>query len=373
MGLNNWMADLDPSQTINLISIPGTHESCARYDHATAGYTQCQWLSITDQLLNGIRFLDIRCTYEVDGKPFEITHGGYDQNVTFADVQKEVIDFLTANPTEFVLMNVQQEYSKNTDQHFLARFQSLVAGFEDYWFFETRIPTVAEARRRIILIRAGQWWTKGIPWNGYSIDGNSSNAYFETQNAWTAWESNKVAAIKAMLSGSFYQQGKIVLNFLSYAHGGATPGRNAEAMNPEIHRYIQHIDPSHCLGVLPMDFATNTPGFIEEIIRHNYFPAGADLIRIIYREVLNREPDPEGLTFYTQALRSGSSSSQVRAEIARSPESRENIQYLYRKYLSDEADPAVIDHYVTLLATHALTIVQVETAIRNSNPITLNP
>ena len=373
MGLNNWMADLDPSQTINLISIPGTHDSCALYDHATAGYTQCQWLSIKDQLLNGIRFLDIRCTYEVDGKPFEITHGGYDQNVTFADVQRDVIAFLQANPTEFVLMNVQQEYSSNTDQEFLARFQSLVAGFEDYWFFETRIPTVAEARRRIVLVRAGHWWTKGLPWNGYNINGTSSDTYFETQNAWNAWESDKVAAIKAMLSGTLYNQGKIVLNFLSYAHGGATPGRNAEAMNPEIYRYIQNIAQTHCLGVLPMDFATNTPGFIEEIIRHNYFPAGADLIRIIYKEVLNREPDPQGLNYYTQALLTGSSSSQVRAEIARSSESRENIQALYRSYLSGEADPMIVDEYVALLASHAMTFIQVESAIRNSNVISANP
>jgi 1-phosphatidylinositol phosphodiesterase len=283
MSLNNWMAELDPSTQVNFISIPGTHESCALYDHATAGYTQCQWLTITNQLLHGIRFLDIRCTYEVDGKPFEITHGGYDQNITFAAVQQEVIAFLEANPTEFVLMNIQQEYSTNKNAEFVARFASLVTGFENYWFFDERLPIVADVRKHIVLVRAydannynpdngqGGWSTnKGLPWNGFDINGNSSNEYFQTQNAWNAWESDKLAKIKTMLAGSSYAQG-LVLNFLSYAHFGATPGRNAEAMNPAIFDYIKTIDPGHCLGVMPMDFATNTPGFIEEIIRHNSF------------------------------------------------------------------------------------------------------
>ncbi|HLK60484.1 MAG TPA: phosphatidylinositol-specific phospholipase C domain-containing protein [Chthonomonadaceae bacterium] len=281
MSLNNWMASVTQSQSLSALSIPGTHESCALYDHATAGYTQCQWLSIPDQLLNGIRFLDIRPTYEVDGKKFEITHGGYDQNITLAEVQTQVIDFLMANPSEVVLMNIQQEYSTASNQDFVDRFDSVVQGYENYWFFDERIPTVEEARGRIVLIRAydpnafdpsnptnGGWLTnKGIPFNGFNINGISSNNYFQTQNYWNAWESDKKTAIKAWLPAPM--SGQIVLNFLSYAHGGATPGRNAEAMNPDIFAYIQGIDPSRCLGVLPMDFATNTPGFIEEIIRHN--------------------------------------------------------------------------------------------------------
>jgi 1-phosphatidylinositol phosphodiesterase len=356
------------------------------YDHATAGYTQCQWLSITDQLNNGIRFLDIRCTYEVNGQLFGITHGGYDQNITFADVQQEVIAFLNANPTEFVLMNVQQEYSDNPNSDFVARFQSLVTGFDHYWFFDQRIPTVREARKHIVLIRAydqqtfnaqtgkGGWLSNdGLPWNGFDINSTSQNAFFETQNAWNAWESDKVAAIKTLLSGSAYQTGRIVLNFLSYAHGGATPGRNAEAMNPEILKYIQTLPETHCLGVLPMDFATNTPGFIEAIIRHNSFPTGAALVRILYHEVMGREPDPQGLAYYTAALSKGWSSSQVRSDLARSDESRKNLQALYRRYLFRDADPAVIDSDVNLLASGSVTFAQIEDALRNGTIITVGP
>ena len=277
MNLNNWIASVDQSFPISLLSIPGTHESCALYDHATAGYTQCQWLSISDQLLNGIRFFDIRCTYEKDGTHFEITHGGYDQNISFAKVQQEVIDFLDANPSEFVLMNVQQEYSTNTDQEFSDRFDELVLGHEDYWFFEERIPTVTDCKKRIVLIRGGWSGSKGIPWNGCTIDGKSANDYFLTQNAWTAYESDKLKAIKDMFELPFIGN-QFNLNFLSYAHFGATPGKNAEAMNPAILKHIQMIAPDRPLGVMPMDFATNTPEFIEEIIRHNPFPAPQNAI-----------------------------------------------------------------------------------------------
>lgn len=298
MGLNDWMTGVNSSTLLSDISIPGTHDSCARYDHATAGYTQTQWLSIPDQLSQGIRYLDIRCTYELDGKPFEITHGGYDQKITFAEVQAQVIEFLDANPSEVVLMNVQQEYSKASNTEFVARFDSIIAGHEDHWFFEERIPMLGEVRKRIVLIRTfdpltfdgpkgdGGWLTnKGIPWNGFKYwdgDGLSENDYFTTQNASNAWESDKKAAIEKKFGVTVAERrGRFVLNFLSYAHGGATPGKNAEAMNPWVDDYIEkQLAPDALLGMLPMDFASNTPGFIQEIVNRNptYTNTKGDLV-----------------------------------------------------------------------------------------------
>ena len=286
MSLKNWMASIKQSTPLFNISIPGTHESCALHDDNTGGMTKCQSQRITDQLLNGIRFLDIRPTYELNGKPFEISHGGHDQKITFKEVQGQIVDFLQQNPSEVVLMNVQQETERwfpekyATNRDFVARFNQIVAGFEDYWFFEERIPTIAEARGRIVLIRGynpdgfdpsnpknGSWLTeKGIPLNALTIDGNSENDYFITQNASSAHEKAKVAAVEAMIRRA--PDNRIRLNYLSYAYFGATPEDNAKKMNPLIYAYIQRF-PNLILGVLPMDFAANTPEFIEEIIRHN--------------------------------------------------------------------------------------------------------
>jgi hypothetical protein len=271
------MASLRQSTLLSNVSIPGTHESCALYDHAKAGYNQCQWLTIPEQLLNGIRFLDIRPR----GDTLEITHAGADQKITFGEVQQQVVDFLKDNPSEIVLMNVQQEYVYVPNAEFVKKFNEAVAGYVNYWFFEARIPTIEEARGRIVLIRGynptgfnptaptnGSWLAdKGIPLNALTIEGTSANEYFRFQNDSKAWESDNIRAIETMIDEGIIDN-RIVLNFLSYAHFGATPGRNAAAMNPLIYEYIKERTNSK-LGILPMDFATNTPGFIEEIIRHN--------------------------------------------------------------------------------------------------------
>ncbi len=50
----NWMSAINGSAKISEISIPGTHDSCARHDTIRS---QCQWFSIIQQLNRGIRFI----------------------------------------------------------------------------------------------------------------------------------------------------------------------------------------------------------------------------------------------------------------------------------------------------------------------------
>ena len=281
MSLNNWMGSIKQTTPLYNLSIPGTHDSCALHDEGF-GYTQCQWLSITDQLNNGIRFLDIRLRYVPDEDILAAHHGAIYQKITFMEIQQEVTEFLKAHPTEVILMNVQQEYSRECNENFVKRFNEHVEPYEDYWFFDERIPTIQEARGRIVLIRGydpenfnpeqptnGGWLTdKGIPWNALTCDGDSENEYFRTQNASSASEKDKKPAIEQMIDAGIIDN-RFAINFLSYAHFAATPGRNAEAMNRLINTYIKEHASGKIIGVLPMDFTTNTPGFNEEIIRHN--------------------------------------------------------------------------------------------------------
>ena len=198
MDYSTWMAKLEPGQSIASVSIPGTHESCALYDHNTAWFTQCQKKTIPEQLQMGIRFLDLRADQN-----FQINHGGYDQYINLGQVQEQVIAFLDENPTEFVLINIQMSSQSNTI-HFTQKFHELltipvaskdspiIAGdpakfregthasartttddsrlpdhqggpdgptqeskaSSEYWFLDDRIPTVNEARKKMILIRA---------------------------------------------------------------------------------------------------------------------------------------------------------------------------------------------------------------------------
>ena len=82
---NSWMPSLNGTLPISQYSIPGTHDSGARFDPALApGTAKCQDLTIAQQLDAGVRFLDIRCRHIDDG--FTIHHGEVYQNINFNNV-----------------------------------------------------------------------------------------------------------------------------------------------------------------------------------------------------------------------------------------------------------------------------------------------
>ena len=71
-GEPDWMADLDDTRMVAELTIPGTHDSGARFDLAQ-GLAKCQDLTIADQLAAGVRFFDLRCRHVQD--QFLIYHG----------------------------------------------------------------------------------------------------------------------------------------------------------------------------------------------------------------------------------------------------------------------------------------------------------
>ncbi|MFD5514128.1 phosphatidylinositol-specific phospholipase C domain-containing protein [Streptomyces sp. NPDC127051] len=71
------------------MTIPGTHESCARYGGLAVA---CQALTLPEQFDKGVRFIDIRCNLK-NGE-FHIYHGPFDQRITFASVLDQCQEFL---------------------------------------------------------------------------------------------------------------------------------------------------------------------------------------------------------------------------------------------------------------------------------------
>jgi hypothetical protein len=70
-----------------------------------------------------------------------------------------------------------------------------------------------------------------------------------------------------------------------------------------------------------------------------------DAIRQIYREVLGRDPDPNGLAHYRAKWREGWTQGQIRADLQRSNEGRDTyvrsvITRAYRELLNRDPDPA---------------------------------
>jgi len=148
---NNWMTSLDGTRRLSQYSIPGTHDSGARFE-PIPGTAKTQTLTITGQLEAGIRFLDMRCRHQDDA--FNIYHGIVNQKLTFTSVLDDIIAFLNANPGETVIMSVkEEEASAGTTRSFEATFDSYIARNPSKWLLGPDVPTLDAARGKIVLFR----------------------------------------------------------------------------------------------------------------------------------------------------------------------------------------------------------------------------
>lgn len=303
---SNWLSGIDDDAPISEISIPGTHDTGARYGD---GY-QCQWFSIIQQLNLGIRFLDIRCNFKVAAVTglrkqlyFPIYHGEAEQYILFEEVQAQCISFLQANPSEFILMNVQMNEEGNGDA-FGQTFLRLTAPYlEKYWYLGdglvrnddgqliSEIPTKKQCAGRIVLIRGFDpkskvSWDKpvsstapdddrlsgfGLEWNGIGTNGESENLIFKTQNNW----SQTTLSAKADLVRLYLREADkwatdrpshIVINFASMAEVD-TQERIAAVINPQLQAFVRSLDIHRVLGIIPIDFIGNT-GFDDNSLEN---------------------------------------------------------------------------------------------------------
>jgi predicted outer membrane repeat protein len=106
-GWMKWVPDATP---LNLIALPGTHDSMARFGGTLA---ETQQLELLELLYSGVRALDIRC--KLTGGTFKIYHGITYQYATFDDVLATCNLFLDLNPSEVIIMRVADEGSNDND------------------------------------------------------------------------------------------------------------------------------------------------------------------------------------------------------------------------------------------------------------------
>jgi 1-phosphatidylinositol phosphodiesterase len=152
----NWMGPLDGKKRLSEFTIPGTHDSGALHEATgpfgpIAGTTQCQVMPIAAQLKIGVRFLDIRCVIHNGG--FEIYHGSVDQQVTFDSVIDDCVSFLKSHAGETIIMSVKKEHEKDDNKMFEAVFDSYSSRNTNVWRLEDTLPTLDEARGKIVLFR----------------------------------------------------------------------------------------------------------------------------------------------------------------------------------------------------------------------------
>lgn len=158
-----WMKYVDNSKFLDELSIPGTHDSgTCSVDNDTepqSSQAKCQQDYIPTQLLEGIRYFDIRLGKNDENGDPGIDHGACyplkkDGNfMHLSDVIGYFNTFLSENPTEALIMFVSRGNGEATNESLTTAFGKVLDENPDLFYTSSRIPTLGEVRGKIVLLR----------------------------------------------------------------------------------------------------------------------------------------------------------------------------------------------------------------------------
>ncbi len=237
-GSADWMARLDDGLPLNRLDLPGTHDSATRYVQL-AFFSKCQGLSIQEQLEAGYRYLDIRLGTDAQDSRLKLMHG-FTNCKTTAGPQSDILyleellqqcyAFLAEHPTEAVVFAVKQEHGDLSVADFETQLDACIQKNEAMWLLSDRIPSLGEARGKLVLMRrypdeAGLGDRAGIPLLWADQPGSEDtglNTAANDNGAYTLWVQDRyeyggAAKWAAFLAGMDNDAGvkDISLNFLS--------------------------------------------------------------------------------------------------------------------------------------------------------------
>ena len=197
------MSKLDDTLMLNQISTPGTHDTMAITGEvswkgtASGRYVITQDMSLYNQLLAGIRFIDIRL--EPQNGTLQVNHGVINLGTNLRTVLITCRHFLDVHPTEAIILSSQCEQSCEQPYHRLfykaieAAFPSTqlrssrLYGYNEDWkrfkgFRKSKvIPSLKEIRGKIVFFNLNHntfpgLWPNRIPTENPKTHENCYNA-----------------------------------------------------------------------------------------------------------------------------------------------------------------------------------------------------
>ena len=275
-GSADWMAALPDETPLSDIVLPGTHDSATQYVQL-AFFSKCQSLSIAQQLDAGFRYLDIRLgDVEKGGDYPRLMHGFascktgvFGGPLTLDAVLADCYAFLAQHPTETVLFAVKHEHGDSADVDFQRTLQGFTAARRANWLLTDTLPTLGEARGKLVLLRrweddAGLGVEGGVPfvWADQRERTETSLAVAEEpQEGYTLFVQDRFKydadeKWDAFQTAMEYDpsDGGVLLNFLS-TNGSPTyghPWKYARILNPR----LAALDDGVLRGWVIVDFAT---------------------------------------------------------------------------------------------------------------------
>lgn len=294
INFKKWMAELDGDKNLFEYTLPGTHDCVTQYVQFPKKF-RCQNLNIYEQLNIGVRALDIRVK-SLDNR-LGMVHGvvkafnnpGVNSNqMDMGDVLTRVYRFLAENPSETVVFQFKNDLNNEREKCFNNLFYTYIKGNEDKWFLENRVPTLDEARGKIVLLRRckmdeeneeftdentgldfSEWVEQdtAVP-EPLTLETNSTdNAVFVIQDRFKykpeeRWEE----CLKPFLDSMEAFSGTYVINYTSTAGGNLGPQGNATILNPLFMDYPLSKDKYY--GTIYFDFPDTK--LTAKIIEHNF-------------------------------------------------------------------------------------------------------
>ena len=179
LDLASWMQGVNPSLQIRQLDLPGTHDSGTSDIEARspvtpdaspaiaraaeiapgliAGWSRAQSVDVAGQLQRGIRYLDLRLCGGSDVDTIVTCHAMAGQS--FTDVVGQVKAFVSAHPTELVIMDMNHWYPapgtelnvmrNSVYQYLQAQLGPMLAG-RDHYDPSSTLGTLQTARRTVI-------------------------------------------------------------------------------------------------------------------------------------------------------------------------------------------------------------------------------
>lgn len=233
---NNWLSACSGDITINNLLIPGTHDTMTA--SCQDRYYRTQALSLEEQLQAGVRFLDIRLR-----KTLFAAHREWVSDQTVYDIFGTIRQFLLDNSSEFILVRIQNANEAKDDfPDYIQAIKVIPEEYNDILYVWEEAdnpnpfwPKLDDVRGKVVPLEcappvlkanfhAGRIWAAN--WH--------NNPLVSLQDLWDGPNiEEKIAEIRANITGSLQNDKRIFLNHLSATNGElGFPDAYAEIINP---------------------------------------------------------------------------------------------------------------------------------------------
>jgi uncharacterized protein YdbL (DUF1318 family) len=306
------------------LTIPGTHDSCT-YVGTLAPESRCQSMGIREQLIAGIRYLDLRPKLEgaflkdPDAK-LTIYHGTSSQNwmvnthIDLQDVIDDCAAFLAASPGETIVVSIKNDDPHaNNVQWFIDILWKYFNRNASLWYLDEALPMLGEVRGKLVLFRqfdlpAGVSQVNcGLPvdigWGG--ADGKHRDDFTIDCGTWSLRGQDNYSDpipkwdhIKALLDAAVAtptvsmstpptdMKRTLFVNYTSAVSPAGIPSATSDDINPKLCTYLRTGAQGRRLGIIPMDF----PGeAIGRLIDRNLLLAPSSIPPRISLQVFNSQ------------------------------------------------------------------------------------